>query len=289
MTDSPGSNHSGAIVTYSAQRISPSGLGWASAALRKPQPSGTQRRSRQPRAKLRVFFMVEASVPRWGRGDPARTSPRRQTRFRSRPFPSAGCHAIASARYAWEKTMIGASHHRIGGDRLAAGAGRFVADVRVPGMLHAVVLRSRHAHARLVSVDAKRALELAGVRAVLTAADVPASAIIPNRVGGPPGPERYLQPAIARGVVRYVGEPVALVVADDRYVAEDALALIDVVYDPLPVCASAAQALASGAPLLFPGTESNNVAVITMDSGDAADALERADLVIRERFVYPRQ
>jgi aerobic carbon-monoxide dehydrogenase large subunit len=185
--------------------------------------------------------------------------------------------------------VIGESHHRLGGDRLAAGAGRFVADVRVPGMLQAAVLRSRHAHARLVSIDAKRALELPGVRAVLTAADVPANAIIPNRVGAPPGTERYLQPAIARGVVRYVGEPVALVVADDRYVAEDALALIDVVYDPLPVCASSTQALAPGAPLLFTGTESNNVAVITMDSGDTAGALERADLVIRERFVYPRQ
>jgi len=91
--------------------------------------------------------------------------------------------------------MIGASHYRLGGDRLAAGAGRFVADVRVPGMLHAAVLRSRHAHARLVSVDAKRALELAGVRAVLTAADVPEGAVIPNRVGAPPGTERYLQPA----------------------------------------------------------------------------------------------
>jgi carbon-monoxide dehydrogenase large subunit len=185
--------------------------------------------------------------------------------------------------------VIGESHHRLGGDRLAAGAGRFVADVRVPGMLQAAVLRSRHAHARLLSIDAKRALELPGVRAVLTAADVPAHAIIPNRVGAPPGTERYLQPAIARGVVRYVGEPVALVVADDRYVAEDALALIDVVYDPLPVCASSAQALAPRAPLLFAGTESNNVAVITMDSGDVAAALERADLVIRERFVYPRQ
>jgi len=185
--------------------------------------------------------------------------------------------------------VIGESHHRLGGDRLAAGAGRFVADVRVPGMLQSAVLRSRHAHARLVSIDAKRALELPGVRTVLTAADVPANAIIPNRVGAPPGTERYLQPAIARGVVRYVGEPVALVVADDRYVAEDALALIDVVYDPLPVCASSTQALAPGAPLLFMGTESNNVAVITMDSGDTAGALERADLVIRERFVYPRQ
>ncbi|HEX9408773.1 MAG TPA: molybdopterin cofactor-binding domain-containing protein, partial [Methylomirabilota bacterium] len=185
--------------------------------------------------------------------------------------------------------MIGESHYRLGGDRLAAGAGRFVADVRVAGMLQAAVLRSRHAHARLVSIDAKRALELPGVRAVLTAADVPSNAIIPNRVGAPPGTERYLQPAIARGVVRYVGEPVALVVADDRYVAEDALALIDVVYDPLRVCASAAQALAPGSPLLFTGTDSNNVAVITMDSGDVAAALDRADLVIRERFVYPRQ
>jgi len=185
--------------------------------------------------------------------------------------------------------VIGESHYRLGGDRLAAGAGRFVADVRAPGMLQAAVLRSRHAHARLVSVDLKRALDLPGVHAVLTAADVPAHAIIPNRVDAPPGTERYLQPAIARGVVRYVGEPVALVVADDRYVAEDALALIDVVYDPLPVCATVAQALAPGGPLLFPGTESNNVALIVMRNGDAAAALEKAALVIRERFVYPRQ
>ena len=129
---------------------------------------------------------------------------------------------------------------------------------------------------RLVSIDAKRALELPGVRLVLTAADVPEAAVIPNRVGAPPGTERYLQPAIARGVVRYVGEPVALVVADDRYVAEDALERIDVVYDPLPACASVADALAPGAPRLFPGTESNNVAVIPMRVGDADRALETA-------------
>src|SRR5262247_3095825 len=157
--------------------------------------------------------------------------------------------------------MIGASPLRIGGDRLTAGAGQFVADVTVPGMLHAVVLRSPHAHARVVAVDVKRALEMPGVSAVLTAADVPDTAIIPNRVGAPPGTERYLQPAIAREVVRYVGEPVALVIADDRYVAEDALAMIDVVYEPLAACATTAQALAPGAPLLFTGTESNNVAL----------------------------
>ncbi len=118
--------------------------------------------------------------------------------------------------------MIGESHPRLGGERLVAGAGRFVDDVRVPGMLHAAVLRSPHAHARLVSIDADDARALPGVHAVLTAADVPASAIIPNRVGAPAGTERYLQPAIARDVVRYVGEPVALVVADDPYLAHDA-------------------------------------------------------------------
>ena len=185
--------------------------------------------------------------------------------------------------------MIGTAHIKIGGDRLAAGAGEFVADVRVPGMLHAAVLRSRHAHARLVSVDAKRALELPGVRAVLTAADVPDHAIIPNRIPVPAGGERYLQPAIARGVVRYVGEPIALVVAEDAYIAADAMELIDVVYEPLPVCASTAAALDRGAPRLFPGTESNNVALISMTVGDAEAALGRADLVLRERFTYPRQ
>jgi carbon-monoxide dehydrogenase large subunit len=185
--------------------------------------------------------------------------------------------------------MIGDSHHRIGGDRLAAGAGQFAADVRADGMLHAAVVRSPHAHARLVSIDAKRALDLPGVRAVLTAADVPDSAIIPNRVSAPPGTERYLQPAIAREVVRYVGEPVALVVADDRYIAEDALDLVDVAYDPLPSCASVAEALAPGAPRLFSTTESNNVAVIPMRVGDADRALAGAAVVIRDRFRYPRQ
>jgi carbon-monoxide dehydrogenase large subunit len=185
--------------------------------------------------------------------------------------------------------VIGQSHPRLGGERYVAGAGRFVDDVRVPGMLHAVVLRSPHAHARLVSVDAKRAREMPGVHAVLTAADVPATAIIPNRVPAPAGTDRYLQPAIARTVVRYVGEPVALVVADDPYVARDALERIDAVYEPLPACPSVAAALAPGAPRLFAGTDGNNVATITMRVGDAGAALAAAAVVLRERFRYPRQ
>src|SRR5213594_1280254 len=165
--------------------------------------------------------------------------------------------------------MIGEAHPRLGGDRFVSGAGRFVDDVHVPGMLHAAVLRSPQAHARLVSIDTKRARDLPGVHAVLTAADVPAIAVIPNRVPAPPGADRYLQPAIARDVVRYVGEPVALVVADDPYVARDALERVDVVYETLPAAPSVRTAMAAGAPRLFAGTETNNVATITMRVGDA--------------------
>src|SRR3989475_2221123 len=185
--------------------------------------------------------------------------------------------------------MIGSAEPRVGGERLASGAGRFVADVRVPGMLEAAVLRSRHAHARIGRIDARRALGLPGVRAVLTAADVPDRAVIPHRVPAPDGTARYLQPAIARGVVRYAGEPIVLVIAEDRYVAVDALALIDVAYEPLPVCATVEAALAPGAARLFANTDSNNVAVIRMRVGDADRAIGEAPLVIRERFTYPRQ
>ena len=185
--------------------------------------------------------------------------------------------------------MIGESYPRLGGGRFVSGTSRFVDDVRVPRMLHAAVLRSPHAHARLVSIDAKRARDLPGVHAVLTAADVPAAAIIPNRVPAPKGTDRYLQPAIARDVVRFVGEPVALVVVDDPYIARDALDRIDVVYQPLAACASTTEALGAGAARLFPGTDSNNVATITMRVGDADRALAGARLKLRERFTYPRQ
>ena len=185
--------------------------------------------------------------------------------------------------------MIGESHYRLGGDRFVKGTGQFTDDVRVPGMLHAVVLRSAHAHARIASIETKRALDVPGVHAVLTAADIPASAIIPNRVAAPAGTDRYLQPAIARDVVRYVGEPVALVVADDPYVARDAADRIDVAYEVLPACASTAAALTAGAPRLFASTDSNNVATITMRVGDADAALAGAHVVVRDTFSYPRQ
>jgi carbon-monoxide dehydrogenase large subunit len=112
--------------------------------------------------------------------------------------------------------------------RLLTGRGKYVADFRLLGMLHAAVLRSPHAHARLGAVRTKAALALSGVVAVVTADDLGAVGRIPLRLGARPGVAACLQPPLARDKVRYVGEPVALVVADSRYVAEDALDLMEV-------------------------------------------------------------
>ncbi|PYM76708.1 MAG: hypothetical protein DME10_00175 [Candidatus Rokuibacteriota bacterium] len=171
--------------------------------------------------------------------------------------------------------MIGEPLTRLGAEGLLTGRGRFVGDVRLPGMAEAAVLRSPHAHARIVGMDTRAALAM--------------PAVIPNRVPAPDGTATFLQPAMARGVARYAGEPVALVVAESRYVAEDALERIVVEYEPLPAVTSADAALAAGAPRLFSSSDSNNVALIQMRVGDADAGLRAAALVVSERFHHARQ
>jgi carbon-monoxide dehydrogenase large subunit len=185
--------------------------------------------------------------------------------------------------------VIGQPRTRLGAEGLLTGSGRFVGDVRLPGMAEAAVLRSPHAHARIVGIDTRAALAIPGVLAVLTAADIPEAAVIPNRVPAPEGTATFLQPAMARGVARYAGEPVALVVAESRYLAEDALERIAVEYEPLPAVTSAEAALAAGAPRLFSASASNNVALIQMRVGDADGGLRGAALVVSERFHHARQ
>jgi len=119
---------------------------------------------------------------------------------------------------------IGRSVRRQEDRRLLMGRGKYAADFRLPGMLHAGILRSPHAHARLHAIRAKAALGLPGVMAVVTAEDLGDIGRIPVRLGPRPSVVACLQPPLAREKVRYVGEPVALVVAESRYVAEDALA-----------------------------------------------------------------
>lgn len=164
---------------------------------------------------------------------------------------------------------------------LLRGRGRFVDDIRPPGTLEAAVLRSPHGHARLGSVDARAALALPGVHAVLTAGDLPEGGPpIPMRMYRRDGMERFLQRPLASGTVRYAGEPVAVVVADARYVAEDALDLIQVEYEPLPAVVSAEAALAGDAPLLHPSAGTNLAAEFTIVHGDVDGAFAAAAHVV---------
>src|SRR5512145_455796 len=149
--------------------------------------------------------------------------------------------------------QVGARVLRKEDPRLLSGRGRFVADVRIPGALQAAVFRSPHAHARLRRLDASSARGLPGVVGVFAAADIVCRGRIPVRLGPKPAQIPGLQPLLATDFVRYVGEPVAVILAEDRYVAEDALELIAVDWEPLPAITDAHTAQAPGAPSLHDG------------------------------------
>src|SRR6187402_3138595 len=114
------------------------------------------------------------------------------------------------------RTLIGEPVHRAEDFRFLRGAGHFIDDLKSEGMLHAVVLRSPVAHGRIRSIDASAARAMSGVHAVMTAADIGAVPSIPLRLANLPEFRRYLQPVIAHEKVRYVGEPVAVVIAETQ-------------------------------------------------------------------------
>lgn len=179
---------------------------------------------------------------------------------------------------------VGARVKRHEDVRLLTGTGRFTDDFTLPGLCHAAVLRSPHAHARIVGLDASRALALPGVYGIVTGADLLQKST-PFPVGIP-NPPRYYAAAIDK--VRFVGEPVVFVVAADRYIAEDALPLVAVEYEPLPPVVDSDAALAAGAPLLHEELGSNRVWQRNFRHGDVDRAFADAEIVIRERFYFPR-
>jgi aerobic carbon-monoxide dehydrogenase large subunit len=183
---------------------------------------------------------------------------------------------------------IGRSVRRKEDQRLLTGRGRYAADFRLPGMLQAAVLRSPHAHARLGAVRAGAALALRGVVAVVTAQDLGNIGRIPVRLGPRPSIVACLQLPLARDKVRYVGEPVAFVVAESRYVAEDALELVEVDYEPLPTVADARRAVEPGAPVLHEAIDGNVVATLDTRRGDAEAVMATAHTRVRERFAVQR-
>ncbi len=132
---------------------------------------------------------------------------------------------------------LGARVTRLEDPALVAGHGRFVDDVKLPGTVHACFVRSPHAHAKLIAIDSKVAMIMAGVHAVITADDLPEpmrTTALPMLLPNPAIAATRTEHALARGEVCYVGQPVAVVIAETRYIAEDAAAALIVQYEVLP-------------------------------------------------------
>ena len=181
---------------------------------------------------------------------------------------------------------IGASVLRLEDHRFLQGKGRFVDDIQLPHMLHAAVLRSPYAHAIIQEIDADSARALKGVTAVYTFADLPLDLKpIPVRLNPYGSLEPFLQFPLANDKVRYVGEPVALVIADSRYLAEDALDHIFVTYESLPVTVDVEQETDA---VLFTAALDNVASQFKMETGNVAEAFNKADHVIKSRFVCGR-
>jgi 2-furoyl-CoA dehydrogenase large subunit len=171
--------------------------------------------------------------------------------------------------------------------RLITGGGRFVDDIKIPGMLYAALLRSPYAHAKIKRIDTSKAEKLPGVVAIVTQEDVlkwckPYPQIVP------PPADKLLDYPIAVGKVRFAGEPVAAVAATDRAIAEDACELIEVEYEPLPPVLDAEEALKPDAPLVHEEVGTNLVWHEVFDYGDVDKAFAEADKVISLKLHFHR-
>src|ERR1043165_7580449 len=198
-----------------------------------------------------------------------------------------GSREPMTSRYFGERVL------RLEDTRLLTGRALFVDDVQLPGMLHVAFLRSDEAHARITSIDVTAARARPGVIAVYTAADLgdywrPGPLLVPP----PPIPGLVFNAAtqvpLARDKVRHCGEPLAMVVAESRYVAEDALDDITVDQEPLPAVVDLETALAPGAPLVYERFGTNVAARVRQTRGVYAVARASADLLVARRFRYDR-
>ncbi len=171
---------------------------------------------------------------------------------------------------------------------LITGAGRFLDDITLPGLLHMAVVRSARAHARIKAVHTQDAAARPGVVAAVTAADfgspvprVPAAALFP-------GVAKVMHPLLADGVVRYVGEPIAVVVAEDRYVARDAVEQVGIEYEALPAVVDLDRALEPSATVLHPALGSNCVFTHEVRGGEPEAAFREAEVVVETTLEQPR-
>ncbi|MFQ5828762.1 MAG: xanthine dehydrogenase family protein molybdopterin-binding subunit [Candidatus Methylomirabilia bacterium] len=179
---------------------------------------------------------------------------------------------------------VGRPLKRVEDPRLLAGRGTFIDDLPVQNVHHAAILRSPHAHARIHAIDASEALKAPGVVGVVTGAD--AEALTRPFSVGVLAPIKYYCLSVDKA--RFVGEPVAVVVARTRYLAEDALDLIRVEYEPLPAVLDPELALEPDAPVLHEAVGSNVAVQRRLVYGDPDRAFGDAAVVISERFRFPK-
>src|SRR5262249_23242817 len=189
---------------------------------------------------------------------------------------------------AMRNAFIGSAIERVEDFRLLRGRGQFVDDLARETLLHAVILRSSIAHGRIRSIDTAAARARPGVHAVITAAEIGAAVpTIPLRQESSPAFKPFEQPVIAHDKVRYVGEPIAVVLADSAAAAEDALEAIALDIEPLPPVVDSAAAARNDV-LLFDAARSNLALTLSGVRGDADQAFARAAYVRRERFAVQR-
>jgi carbon-monoxide dehydrogenase large subunit len=186
--------------------------------------------------------------------------------------------------------VFGSGIRRREDPRLLTGTARYTADMVLPDMAHAAILRSPHGHARIRRIETSAAQKAPGVVAVYTGADVegvlqfiPCAWLVPNC-----DLKLSSYRAIAKDTVRYVGDAVAVVVAESDYQAYDALDLIDVDYEPLPAVVDAEKATTEGAPQIHAEAPGNVAFHWTVAGGDVDSAFKSADVVIRDRIIQQR-
>jgi carbon-monoxide dehydrogenase large subunit len=186
---------------------------------------------------------------------------------------------------------FGASVKRKEDPAFLTGRGRYIDDITMPGMVYAVVLRSPHGHAGIRGIDKTAALALPGVHGVFTHTDLPEAMqqrTVPLLVPSPTIKQSFMPYCLAKDEVCFVGEPVAIVVADSRYIAEDAAALVDVDYEVLPAVSDCAKGLQPGAPAAHRGSPNNLAAFIPIKVGDSDAAFAQAAHVFREKIFQHR-
>jgi aerobic carbon-monoxide dehydrogenase large subunit len=185
--------------------------------------------------------------------------------------------------------LIGKPELRVEDDALLTGQGRYIADIKLPGMLHVVLVRSQRAHARLRRIDASAARALPDVAAVFTAEDLPEAArILPDTHPNPVLTHSRGPGTLAAEKVRYVGEPVAAVVAKNPYVAEDAAELVEIEYEPLLPVIDLERAIAPGAARVHDDMPSNVAARLPIRKGDVDAAFATAACIVKERLEIHR-